>query len=378
MMVENKLNRSLGYVTFNTNHVGCAVLFCKGAIVYAISAGHNIYGTEFKDEPDLTKLKVSDNIGIEHCIVKIFGDAQFAAKYDIVCLELDCQALDSFVTPKFSSIPRNPIHSLCFKARRSNNVDPTLYRKIVYHGNAKTEHQFLCSIEKPLLMNYEFKSGSAWLGGWSGCGLFYEHESELICAGIMIEIPNKGDDGQLMFTSISVLSEANFELEIYDSGELDFDLRFTGESLTRILNEVTNDSIKEWENQNPNSPQLTLVNRKVNEIYPIQNVEFQKKRILKSLLIGKSYLTNDLIKQEHLYDLYDKQFKTYGLSDMQFYVDSKPEALSRFQAITKEYDLFLKNALKDTFCESDIRTLVVYGISEWISICSIDFMKDER
>ncbi|WP_461791475.1 hypothetical protein [Pedobacter sp.] len=378
-MMTNEINKTTGLIHNEGNFVGSAMLFPFNGKLFAITAGHNLYGKKFTDVPNLDNLTVSDHTKITHPIRCILGDSAFAKSHDIVLLELDCKTeISNFLPIRFCTIPRNPKHSLMFRGKYKNTEDPVTHRAITYTSTTtQSEHKFLCQIEKSLLMNHNYSSGSDWLGGWSGSALFIDNHKELICAGVMIEIPNKGNDGQLLFVNTLPLKDLGFESDIINAENLDFDKALNAASLAAIIDSFDEKTIREWEENNKNSEQLKFLNRKLNEIYPPDNIVKNKNKIIKQLLAGKAYLTTELSKNEQIFKQYNSAYKVYNLDSKEFYVNTKAEALTQLSGIKSSYEEYLIGNLGDDLPTADIKLLAIYGVSEWIADCSLDFLKYE-
>lgn len=377
-MSFNDLHKTTGLIFENENYIGTCILFPRNNELYAITAGHNFFGKNFDKLPAIRNLSVSDYSNTKHMIAEVLCDAEFAKAQDIVIAKLDCKtSLADFVCPKFCTIPKNPQHSLLFRGKYNYSDEIVMHRRITFNSVSKNQNKFLCDIDRTLLMNDEYKSGSDWLGGWSGSGLFLDNHSELVCAGVMCEIPNKGNDGQLLFSSISILETQGFDLGIFGAEVLDFDPILNAKSVNAIFAAIDENAIMDWEKTNADSPQLLHLNRKLKEIYPEQKLADNKKRIITQLLLGKSYLATELVKNEQLKALYEKAKHVYDLEDKQFYVDNKKEAKACLTKIKEEYEQYLITNISQFIPTADVKVLAFYGVSEWISDCSLDFLPNE-
>jgi hypothetical protein len=379
-MSAASLNNTTGLIYKNDAFVGSSVLFPWQNELLCLTAGHNMYGRNFDRGPNLREWKVIDHQGISHPVTQLIGDCEFASKHDIMLLKLDCQStLNEFFCPKFCTIPQNPSHSLLFRGKYEASKTIVTHRKLYFNSLCiGFGHQFLCAFERALLTNNTYSSGSDWLQGWSGSGLFIDNHKELICAGIMIEIPNKGDDGQLQFTSVSALAQLGINLELMPSTELDFDKTLSKTSLTAIFETVDEQAISDWENNGLHKPQLEFINDKLPKVYPENNLSVNKRRIIKQLLLGKSYLMTELKKNEQLFSQYKNAYNVYNLEDKQVYVNNRPEALAALTKIKEDYEKYLSNSIGDEFSVSDVKLLAFYGVSKWISDCSLSFLADEQ
>lgn len=373
------LEKTTGLILKNDIFIGSGVIFPWAGELLCLTAGHNLYGRDFDCHPNLQEWKVSDYQGISHPVVALIGDGEFAKEHDILLLKLDVQSsLEGFLCPQFCTIPQNPRHSLLFRGKYETSKTIVTQRKLYFNSLCSgLAHQFLCAIDRSLLMNNTYSSGSDWLGGWSGSGLFLDDHIELICAGIMTEIPNKGDDGQLQFTSVSAISMLGIDLNLIESGDLDFDKVLSKASLNAIFEAVDEDAITRWENNEENKPQLLFINDKLPKVYPEEQLAINKRRIIKQLLVGKTYLTTELRKSEQLFSQYKTAYNVYDLADKQVYVNSRAEARSALTKIKQDYEKYLTDSLGGDFSVSNVKLLSFYGVSEWIADCSLSFLADE-
>lgn len=375
----SELIKTTGLVMNGQAFVGSSVLFPWQDELLCLTAGHNLYGRQFDREPLLSDWRVTDHRQVSHPVTELIGNQAFAAEHDIMLLKLDCQSdMNNFSCPKFCTIPKNPRHSLSFRGKYEASQNIVTQRKISYAELCPgTNHQFLCSIDRALLTNDNYASGSDWLKGWSGSGLFLDHPHDLICTGVMIEIPNKGNDGQLQFTSVSAIAALGIDLQLLDSVDLDYDQRLNATSLTAIFDAIDEKTVSEWENNGQHKPQLEFINSKLPKIYPDNKLAVNKQRIIKQLLVGKAYLATELRRNEQLFNKYKGAYNVYQLEDKQFYVNSRPEALKTLTQIKEGYETYLTDSLGRSFSVQDIKLLAFYGVSEWIADCSLSFLADE-
>ena len=195
--------------------------------------------------------------------------------------------------------------------------------------------------------------------------------------GILIEIPNKGNDGQLHFVNLEVLKELHLNLTIHNSEILDYDKELLTRSLDFIFDEINEQTVVEWEMNNLNKPQLKFINDKIPLVYAKAELDKQKRTIIKAILVGKSYITLELKKNEHLHNAFNNAKNIYNLEDLTIYADNKPEARAGLTTIKKDYEAFLRKCLPPVFDESHIKLLALYSVSEWIAVCSLSILENE-
>ncbi|RTY87568.1 hypothetical protein EKL32_26095 [Flavobacterium sp. GSN2] len=381
MSISN-LNVTTGLIHIADRFIGSSVIFPWKEDLLCLTASHNLFGKKFDQSPTLQNWNVVDHNGIAHPVLALLGDQEFAKLHDIIIFKLDCKSsLTSFFCPLFCTIPKNPSHSLMFRGKYESSKSPVTHKKLYFNSNCeRIDHHFLCSFDRSLLTNNTYSSGSDWLGGWSGSGLFIENHKKLICAGVIVEIPNKGDDGQIQFVSVSALSALKplgIEFPIMDSEELNFDANLSKSSLDAIFDAIDENAITEWENNEINKPQLEYINSKLPNVYAEDQLEKNKRHIIKKLLLGKAYITAELSNNEQLFTLYKNAYKVYDLEDKNIYADNKSEARLGVTNIKNEYENYLRECIGTVFSASDVKLLAFYGISEWIADCSLSILANE-
>ena len=378
---SEEIKKTTGVLYCDDKFVGSGVIFIHNKNTYCVTAGHNIYGKAFDQIPELEKLKIEVGESQFLNVCCLLGDVNFATKNDILILLLEPSAsteVTSFLTPIFSTIPKNPSHNLVLRGKYSNSKDIVNKGKIFYdqlHDN--NQNQFVVNIPKEQLVNSSFSSGSEWLNGMSGSGLFYDNHNSIILTGVLIEILNKGNDGKMLIASVCVLKELIDDIDIVNSNKFDFESVFNAESLNTIIDNNDDEVIAEWERKATNNPQLDHINRKLIEIYPEGELLNQKRKLIRKLLIGNCFIETELKKQEQLKQSYDLAYKVHDLEDKTDYVNSKKEAKDLITKITGEYESYLTKELSEKIEPSIIKLLTNYGIANWVSNCSIDFLKDE-
>ena len=377
-MSNDQVSHNTGLIYFNENFTGSGVFYPWDKELYFITAGHVIYGKDFVREFDPKYWCVRDDNDIPHQVLELNGDTIFAKTHDIVLLKLECSTkLSNFNKVRFCTPPRNPQHSLLFRGKYEQAQESATHTGITYNSSHKNSNWFNCDIDRAKLTNNDFKSGSDWLGGWSGSGLFLANHSELICSGVMVEVPAKGNLSQLIFSSVAILAELGFQPEIEDSKIYDSDKIFNAKSLTAILDGVDDKSILEWEINTENNEPLELIDRKLDKLYPKDSFREHKTQVIKGLLTGKTYLATELSKQEQILEIYNQTRKVFDLQNKRFYVNSRAEARKELNGLQKEYEAVIEEQLKGKLAPAEIKMLGIYDVYDWISKCSLDFLKDE-
>ena len=368
-----------GLIYCNGIFTGSCIVFPWNKELYMITAGHVIYGKDFKRVINCENWSIVDNKKTSHGVIEVIGDKAFAKEHDIVLVKLQCKSeLKRFNPVRFSTTSRNPQLSFLFRGKFELGEEAATHTNITYNSiHHKKVNWFNCDIERAKLTNDVYKSGSDWLSGWSGSGLFLANHSVLVCSGVMVEIPEGGNNSQIVFSSISALKELGFEPEIEDSKFYDVDKTLNAKSLNELLKAVDEKVIDEWEKNTKNNIPLELINRKLGNLYTAETFVEHRRQIIKGLLAGQTYVATTLQKQEQIKELYDNSRNVYDLVDKKFYVRNSAEARGQLNSLQKEYEKFMEEQLKDKLSPAEIKILGIYDVYDWISKCSLDFLKDE-
>lgn len=373
------LHKTTGLLMKNGIFVGSSVIFPYEGDFLCLTAGHNLYGRNFNNPVDLKEWKVVDHNGQNHDVTECIGNAVFAKEHDIIILKLKCSTdLLNYHCPTFYTIPKNPAHSFLFRGKYQTSFLPVTQKDLSFIEICQTnEHKFYCKIDKNLLMNSDYKSGNDWLAGWSGSGLFLDNPNRLLCFGVMIEIPNKGDDGQLKFTSVSAVEKLNIKLNVLNSAQLDFDSDIRAKAINLIFDQTDDEAIREWELDSGNKPQLAFIEDKLQKVYSGEKFVRMKRHTIRKLMVGRAFLYSELRKQNNIYERYRNANSAFALEDLDIIANNRKEANDGLKSITEDYEKYLNGCLKKVLEPDEIRILSSYGISEWISNCSLSFIKDE-
>ncbi len=194
---------------------GSGVVFTWNSAVYLITAAHNLYGTTFDQPCTAAELEVVTHTGT-HKVRLVHGEENVIKLHDIAILTLEGSAkVTDFIQPFFTSIPQSKTAPLIMRGYYGNCKGPVNRGDIFFDEKVNTtDHHFVCDISKEKLANHLFQYGDEWLSGSSGSGLFYDHKENIACAGILLSIPDKGDNGKLVFCSTAAIVALGVTLTI--------------------------------------------------------------------------------------------------------------------------------------------------------------------
>lgn len=372
----DRLQNTTALIYYEGNFISSAIVLKLGNEVCSITAGHSIYGKDFNAQKDISKINVQIS-NIEYNVKEILGTSIFAKQHDIVILKVDCSN-ESIEIVKFTAPPINQMHSLVFRGRTGDCETINNIRNNHYDEPEKNTTKYKIDCNKEYLKDHLDNHGSDWMGGVSGSGLFYEDKEEIFCCGIILEILDKGNAGKVLCASIPPLAELQPELQIIDNSPFDSDSQLTEISLGKIIDEIDLNSIKDWEKDSENDPRITHINSKLPNLYPLKQLELEKRELIKRFMVGKVYLHEKLSQFENLNGKYNEAYKVFTLENKTIYANSKRDARNELNNIKNRYEQFLSKELGSL--GFDTRTVMIlkeYAISEWISNCSISIFEDE-
>jgi hypothetical protein len=374
----DKLKKTTALVYYEDKFVSSGIIFKINDKLYFITAGHSIYGKNYTEPKDVIKLKIK--IGeIDLSVDEVFGDAGFAKKHDIVILKIKDNS-DSLIISDitFLTPANNSLHNLLIRGSYKPGEINNYNRDIYFDETIINSSKFKIDCPKGFFVNSDYSHGADWLDGISGSGIFYNDLDDIHCCGIVVEIPNKGDDGKLICASIMPLCELVEELKISQSKFLDYNDTLREISLRGIFDFNDEKVLEDWERDTTNNPRIEFINKKLPHIYPQNQLGNEKARLIRNLRIGLDFIEIELSKKDTLMSLYNDAYKAYDMQDKVIYADSRKDARNELKNIKDKYEKYLHSMLEEEgFDNAMIVLLKEYAISEWISNCSINILKDE-
>jgi hypothetical protein len=379
----DKLKKTTALVYYNSKFVSSGIIFKINDAVYCITAGHSIYGKKYnetKSKEDLIVKTKNTNLLVE----SVIGDAFFAKKHDIVILKIEkCDNFSGILNIEFLKTPQNPIHNLIFRGSHDPNKGIFNHRNNYFDETVNDCTKYRIETDKTKLVNHLYSHGSDWLQGISGSGIFYQDTQDKVhCCGIIVEIINKGNEGKLLCASIEPLVTLLPELSLIPSDKLDYDFNLSSLSLSKIIEAHSAQVISDWEkkpeNDTEDNPRVSHINNKLPLIYPKSEFVVEKTRLIKNFSVGTYFLEVGLANNETLKAFYDDAYESYNLQEKTIYADTRKEARKTLGEIKEKYESYLHDMLEGKgFSRAIIILLKEYAISQWISNCSINIIKDE-
>ncbi len=223
-MFSEEIKKTTAALHMGDRFIGSGIIFHHMDSLYVLTAAHNIYGKTFDKSIACEEWSVEDYEGVHHRIISVNADDNFSKTHDIALLTLErATNLSKFIVPHFAPRPQNSGTEFLFRGRYGQKPEPVNKGGIHFQENYRASpYQFLGTIDKEQLIDSNFSAGSDWLGGCSGSGLFVATRNDIICCGVLLEIPDKGDNGQLLFCSVEALPALGLTLDILPVQVYDF------------------------------------------------------------------------------------------------------------------------------------------------------------
>ena len=223
-MLPEKLTQTTARLYKGDAFIGSGVLFLNGKKLSLLTAAHCIYGDKFDLEFEPSVWHVRDYRGKTHNVKRVSVLDDFLKDNDICLLELEePTSLWDFTTIQFAPLPDSSTTEFFLRGYYGTKEEPVIKRGISFLEKYCSGHKFLATIDKEQLSNHSFSVGSEWLSGLSGSGLFIARRKLIICAGILVEIPDKGDNGQLLFCGVEALQSIGINIPILPVGVYRYD-----------------------------------------------------------------------------------------------------------------------------------------------------------
>jgi hypothetical protein len=198
--------------------VGNGTIFRHDNKLFFLTAGHCIYGKNFDLKPNIIELKIQTENNKLFKPLKIVSSYEFANEYDLGLIEVEAtiEEIEKFKLFEFTTRPNNDKVDVFFRGNQKTSLLKYTYKEDLKFCeiDVSNEYRFDVKIKSELLIDNVGRKGSDWMMGFSGSMLFSDKTSKLFALGILIEIPNNGNNSQIKFSSLeplkSILSNITF------------------------------------------------------------------------------------------------------------------------------------------------------------------------
>ena len=118
----------------------------------------------------------------------------------------------------FSTMPTNDSVDFILRGNQKTSQKKYTYRDELKFSeiDIADDNRFDVKIRTELLTDNIGLRGADWMGGFSGSMLFSDKTDKFYSLGLLIEIPNNGDNGQIKFVSLMPLKQILNDIEIVD------------------------------------------------------------------------------------------------------------------------------------------------------------------
>jgi hypothetical protein len=380
--MREDLNSLTATVYYDKNFIGCGVFYCHAGLNYAITAGHNFYGTSFSDVRDLNKFVVYSHDKKPFQVEEVLGDAGFAQEHDIILLKLkrlDSNSEHIFTCPVLKC---GPIDNSCYLVNTNNYGDSTSYTnflQIKYDTMvAGTTAWFYVDVDGKYLSDAFGGYGPEALDGISGSGIFLDRAgqvNERILLGIVIEVPKEKPKNKFTCVCVSLLKHLLPDIEVgqFKKGIVEDDI---GALLDQLEEQHTDSAIRDWMNKQAGSEVIENLNRKTQMIYPESRIERERIRIIRNFLQGKAVYQKRIESDAILKNKYNKANRAfYSRDDLFVYTADFAEGKTKLEALFKAFEGYLDPVLSPHLDAAEIGILTSYNLADCITNCTIDFIK---
>lgn len=381
-MLRNDLNNLTATIHYERSFVGCGVFYNHSDFLYAITAGHNIYGDSFEGDRDVSKFDVLSDSQCYFQVEEVVGDVNFAKQNDIVLIKLkpkDASRIHSFKSPLLKYGPTSFSDYLVNTNYIGNDGRYTNFLNIKYDTPlSDPSGWFYVDVEDKYLSNNFDEYGPAALDGISGSGIFLDSPDphiERVLIGIVVEVPSNRMKNKFTCACVSLLQELLPGIKIQP-----FIRDANGTDISNLLDSLENQFmdqiIESWFQDQANSNSIMNINRKTELIYPNVRLDLERKRIVRNILQGKAVLqkvteNNDFVRKK----INTANIAFHGRNDLYSFIINIPDGRAKLEQLSRIYEHYLNSSLENQFDAADISFLANYNIADCISNCTIDFEK---
>jgi len=365
------------------NFISNGSLFMHNQTMYFLTTGHSVYGRKFNLTHDVNDLQVRNELGDNFEVEEISSSQEYSKKHEIGLIKLKSKDVDlnEYAGMIFSTTPTNDSVDFILRGNQKTSQKKYTYRDELKFSEIDMvdDNRFDVKIRTELLTDNIGSRGADWMGGFSGSMLFSDKTDKFYSLGLLIEIPNNGDNGQIKFVSLVPLNQILHDIEIidyeqikkqfkkkkyfekkdFDKFKLDENYEFNNEYHLKREVESKSDDNDTYEPMlsffNPKQSE-SIINefQKQNLIFLIGNPGMGKTEELKkvafdvlndSIYLSKYFKVNNFTKQDSISDFLNYTiFKEYD--EVLFVLDGIDEIANPKDFLSKLDDFITK--LKDS------------------------------
>lgn len=213
--------KSTALIYENDRFISSGIIFLLDDKPFAITAGHSIYGKDFSMEIPIKQLIIKqDGKSPGFTVRKIYGNIELAKKHDITLLELNgSDTTKDLIALVFYNPPKDQSQPLMFRGKYRSATDINNWFDGIKFDEKVNDDELKYKIKCPkeIFIDSNGLAGPEWLEGISGSGIFYCNADFLACAGIVIEIKDKGDTGKILCASFESFQRIFKDFKLRDS-----------------------------------------------------------------------------------------------------------------------------------------------------------------
>ncbi|GEM_PF-4030226 len=208
MKEENKY-KVCGRLLFEGEHRGNGLLISLDNSFYCVTAAHCLYGDKFNEEPNLQQYSFQVN-SHQFSIESAFDPKINYDLYDVCVLKIipskEIADQESFPQVQLNDDKLNSLDELVYRGVAPNKSESPSNRFVLFDELEEgSEYRFRCEIDKKHLESFDGITGSEWLRGLSGSPVFISNKDNTHSVGIIIEVPDDGESGKIVYAGLSPL-----------------------------------------------------------------------------------------------------------------------------------------------------------------------------
>jgi len=218
--MNTEYKKHVASLFIDDNFVSNGSIFKHNEEVFFLTAGHCLYGENFDFIPEVSIVEVQNEVGKSFKVEKILSSIEYSLKYELALMTLEVEGMDidEYRHLNMSSRPIDNSVDFLLRGNQKESIKKYTYRDDLKFSEIDTTNDYLFDVKiNPLLLtDHVGAKGSDWMGGFSGSMLFSDNTYKSYCLGVLLEIPNNADNGQMKFASLEPLNELINDIDLID------------------------------------------------------------------------------------------------------------------------------------------------------------------
>jgi len=381
-LIREQSEKLASSIYFNEEFLGSGVPFRKNGKYYCLTCGHVIYGHKFDRVINEHKLKVSFN-GLKLSVINITGGVDLVKNIDLILMEIEhfdgAKAQDDmFMELDFSDPIKNPTYVpeqlFCIKEKSATRV---ISVGVETFDKEETKYFYRVIVKKDTFVHYgKGEFGASAYKGISGSGLFLKVASteKIRLTGLVQKITDSTINCEVILCNINSITALLDNIDLYTEKNLDLDEDSLSKTIEKKIKFVEDETAENWLSNAINETSKDHIKRKMEVLHPEVKVKKEMIKVVKNLLTGNEIISAWAESSRSLFNKYDDFNSVKSNESMTIYHETRKEANKEFKRLCDVHEMELKDVLNDLSPDpSELRLIKNRDISQWLSICDLDF-----